>query len=186
MDLSSADVCPRNSTCIECLRNYAQCEWCASWGCYHPQLSSPCGSSRPAYTTDECPSEESFIYFVVVAVALVLLLSCMCLCKLLCNNLRSRALSANYGSTQTTSPRNSSDSQVEKKPLISPPPPPKAPGDGDVEEDARERFLCDICTEREKDIALGCGHMICEVCTRKLSLCPFCKEPIKSAHRVYL
>eukprot|EP01110_Echinostelium_bisporum_P002253 TRINITY_DN1543_c0_g2_i1.p1 TRINITY_DN1543_c0_g2~~TRINITY_DN1543_c0_g2_i1.p1 ORF type:complete len:206 (-),score=18.16 TRINITY_DN1543_c0_g2_i1:175-792(-) len=50
----------------------------------------------------------------------------------------------------------------------------------------KEKFLCPICDENEKNVALGCGHMLCESCTRKVKLCPFCKTEITYAQRIFL
>lgn len=52
-------------------------------------------------------------------------------------------------------------------------------------EDARELLLCGICKENAKSISLGCGHLMCDACTRKIKTCPFCKREITSVHRIY-
>jgi len=81
---------------------------------------------------------------------------------------------------------NSAAEIVEKKSFISPPQNDQVIVTTEPLNEAFARLLCDICSEKQKDIALGCGHMLCEDCIRKLSFCPFCKAPIKSAQRVYL
>jgi E3 ubiquitin-protein ligase RGLG len=46
-------------------------------------------------------------------------------------------------------------------------------------------LTCAICSENNKNIALGCGHLLCEQCVRKVKSCPFCKRDITSLRRIY-
>ncbi|KAG9129331.1 hypothetical protein Leryth_016625 [Lithospermum erythrorhizon] len=44
---------------------------------------------------------------------------------------------------------------------------------------------CPICLTNPKDMAFGCGHLTCKDCGATLSLCPLCREPIKTRIRLY-
>ncbi|KAL5731285.1 RING-type E3 ubiquitin transferase [Ranunculus cassubicifolius] len=44
---------------------------------------------------------------------------------------------------------------------------------------------CPICLTNTKDLAFGCGHLICRQCDRNLSLCPICRATITSRLRLY-
>jgi Zinc finger, C3HC4 type (RING finger) len=67
--------------------------------------------------------------------------------------------------------------------------------DGDAEPTDDKDKQCIVCWENKKNIVfLQCGHMCaCVMCARKIvadmktgrGLCPFCREPIEQAKRVY-
>ncbi|CAH9092177.1 unnamed protein product [Cuscuta epithymum] len=45
--------------------------------------------------------------------------------------------------------------------------------------------VCPICLTNQKDMAFGCGHLTCRECGASISLCPMCREPIKTRIRLY-
>lgn len=42
-------------------------------------------------------------------------------------------------------------------------------------------WQCKICEENRKNRALGCGHVFCDKCTSRLTLCPNCKLRIDTS-----
>ncbi|RID62676.1 hypothetical protein BRARA_E01733 [Brassica rapa] len=44
---------------------------------------------------------------------------------------------------------------------------------------------CPICLTNRKDVAFGCGHMICRDCGSRISNCPICRVLITSRLRLY-
>jgi len=50
-----------------------------------------------------------------------------------------------------------------------------------------DKSLCNICYEKEKNIAFNCGHIIsCEKCSRQINKCPLCRTHIVTRLRIYL
>ena len=48
---------------------------------------------------------------------------------------------------------------------------------------------CDVCCQREKDTALGCGHCLCSVCSiraLRAGRCPFCRKDVEESIKLYL
>lgn len=45
--------------------------------------------------------------------------------------------------------------------------------------------VCPICLTNPKDMAFGCGHLTCKECGVTMTLCPLCREPIKTRIRLY-
>ncbi|XP_059298482.1 E3 ubiquitin-protein ligase RGLG3 [Lycium ferocissimum] len=45
--------------------------------------------------------------------------------------------------------------------------------------------VCPICLTNPKDMAFGCGHLTCKECGVTLTLCPICREPIRTRIRLY-
>ncbi|KAK1392011.1 RING-type E3 ubiquitin transferase [Heracleum sosnowskyi] len=45
--------------------------------------------------------------------------------------------------------------------------------------------VCPICLTNPKDMAFGCGHLTCKECGVTLSLCPLCREPIRTRLRLF-
>jgi len=188
------DLCRNYTACGKCVA--VNCVWCSDGGCFDTSDSwPPCDSSNLIYASSKCPIQDPTIYFVIIALGLAGSLFCMCLCRHYSMRSHREAqrstntdyMSTNVTPTQSILPSHSATIEVsEKKSVI--PPPQKDPVIIFTEplNEAFARLLCDICSEKQKDIALGCGHMLCEDCIRKLSFCPFCKAPIKSAQRVYL
>ena len=65
-------------------------------------------------------------------------------------------------------------------------------GSGTPQPDEDET-LCVLCLDAPKDhIIIPCGHQcVCEACAEKLKearspLCPFCRAPINSTHKVFV
>lgn len=60
---------------------------------------------------------------------------------------------------------------------------------GDGEAGDEPAGVCPVCTDETANMALLCGHLFCEGCTRKLRLlhrtCPDCREPITGTLRIY-
>ncbi|KAG9439308.1 hypothetical protein H6P81_019473 [Aristolochia fimbriata] len=54
----------------------------------------------------------------------------------------------------------------------------ESPGNGSSQ-------VCAICWSKPKDMAFGCGHMMCRVCGNLLSTCPICRKPITNRLRLY-
>lgn len=54
----------------------------------------------------------------------------------------------------------------------------------------QERVTCGICMDKTLNSALGCGHMLCDVCLGNIldvdRKCPYCRDPINRAALVYL
>lgn len=49
-----------------------------------------------------------------------------------------------------------------------------------------ERLLCPVCLDREKNLAFGCGHRVCDVCAEQLlHECPTCRSPITVRTRLF-
>ena len=46
--------------------------------------------------------------------------------------------------------------------------------------------ICDICIEKPKQIAFRCGHVMCEECSPKLTICPTCRVPITDRIKLYM
>jgi hypothetical protein len=50
----------------------------------------------------------------------------------------------------------------------------------------RNARLCSICVDAEKNITLvPCGHQLCNGCSTKMEMCPFCNQVIGGRVRVY-
>jgi hypothetical protein len=47
-----------------------------------------------------------------------------------------------------------------------------------------QRLVCAVCLEREKDCALGCGHVFCRQCAWRLTICALCRAGV--AVRIHL
>lgn len=47
-----------------------------------------------------------------------------------------------------------------------------------------QRLVCAVCLEREKDCALGCGHVFCGQCAWRLTSCALCRAGV--AVRIHL
>lgn len=45
--------------------------------------------------------------------------------------------------------------------------------------------VCPICLTNAKNMAFGCGHLTCRECGASISICPLCREPIKTRIRLY-
>ena len=46
---------------------------------------------------------------------------------------------------------------------------------------------CKICFEEYIErIAFGCGHVVCEVCSKEMFECPFCREKILKKIKLFL
>jgi len=200
LSVASLD-CTKNgtiTTCSECVEQSFSCVWCPSQGgCY--ASTSYCDGS--IYNSDQCPSSDTMMYALLIGALLIVLITAMCICKRLCRSVRSNYSPVPVDATQQNTTTNQASAPPprvviatfedtntsEKKPLLSipvkedPPRPPDYRKSKDL-----ERLLCDICSENQKDVVLGCGHILCEPCLRKLNLCPYCKDPIKTAQRVYL
>jgi hypothetical protein len=63
-----------------------------------------------------------------------------------------------------------------------PAPAPSAPPDDDL----ADLVMCQICMERQKNVALGCAHTFCSVCVGKLSTCPNCRVAISAVIPILL
>ncbi|KAJ7982104.1 E3 ubiquitin-protein ligase RGLG2-like [Quillaja saponaria] len=50
---------------------------------------------------------------------------------------------------------------------------------------SRSFSVCMICLTNEKDLAFGCGHMICRECGSRLSNCPLCRKQITCRLRLF-
>ncbi|KAL8268346.1 hypothetical protein R6Q59_002144 [Mikania micrantha] len=82
--------------------------------------------------------------------------------------------------------------QVTRKPKrIVPRPPPGStarhhgPANSPTPAQDDENKTCPICLTNEKDLAFGCGHMVCRDCGSRLSRCHICREEITSRIRLY-
>ncbi|CAH9070325.1 unnamed protein product [Cuscuta europaea] len=62
---------------------------------------------------------------------------------------------------------------------------PHAPSFGPTDPVAAAEQVCPICLTNQKDMAFGCGHLTCRECGTSISLCPMCREPIKTRIRLY-
>jgi len=69
-------------------------------------------------------------------------------------------------------------------PAISAPPPPCAPA---TQAQAPGEKVCCICKDREKTHApYPCFHMcMCEDCANLVELCPLCRGPVATVHRIF-
>lgn len=47
-------------------------------------------------------------------------------------------------------------------------------------------WQCTICLDKRKDTALGCGHVFCEDCAKRMNKCPNCKVVSKQRNKIYL
>ncbi|KAF5480567.1 hypothetical protein F2P56_001306 [Juglans regia] len=54
-----------------------------------------------------------------------------------------------------------------------------------VEATAQVELVCPICLTNPKDMAFGCGHLMCKDCSANLTSCPICREPITTRLRLY-
>jgi hypothetical protein len=70
---------------------------------------------------------------------------------------------------------------VPKAPSAPAVPAPKAPHPS-----TDDIFECPICNDGKKNTALGCGHVLCNVCAAQLNICPNCRVPITQRTRIYL
>mmetsp|Transcript_69861 Transcript_69861/g.158517 ORF Transcript_69861/g.158517 Transcript_69861/m.158517 type:complete len:309 (-) Transcript_69861:186-1112(-) len=48
-----------------------------------------------------------------------------------------------------------------------------------------EHSLCQVCMDRSKCMAFGCGHQSCQVCAVNLKTCPECRTSITTRIRLY-
>lgn len=48
-----------------------------------------------------------------------------------------------------------------------------------------EERCCPVCMDRRKDLAFGCGHLVCHECSAALDRCPVCRQPVASRIRLY-
>nr|GMC96552.1 E3 ubiquitin-protein ligase RGLG3 [Ipomoea batatas]GMD02454.1 E3 ubiquitin-protein ligase RGLG3 [Ipomoea batatas] len=62
---------------------------------------------------------------------------------------------------------------------------PHATSFGPADPVAAAEQVCPICLTNPKDMAFGCGHMTCRECGASISLCPLCREPVKTRIRLY-
>ncbi|VFQ63548.1 unnamed protein product [Cuscuta campestris] len=62
---------------------------------------------------------------------------------------------------------------------------PRAPSSEPADPVAAAEQVCPICLTNPKDMAFGCGHLTCRECGASISLCPLCREPIKTRIRLY-
>lgn len=62
---------------------------------------------------------------------------------------------------------------------------PRAPSSESADPVAAAEQVCPICLTNPKDMAFGCGHLTCRECGTSISLCPLCREPIKTRIRLY-
>lgn len=46
--------------------------------------------------------------------------------------------------------------------------------------------ICDICMEAPKRVAFRCGHIMCEDCSPKLTVCPTCRVPVTDRIKLYM
>jgi len=177
-------------SCEICAGTY-NCAWCTSTnGCIETLYSQGCSS--PVTNEASCP-EDPTVYFVIIAVGLAGSLCCMCICRRYSMRAYEREENQRVAQTgymsiatqSTPNPPSAHNNVIIQNNIPRPPTiatsPPSLPAN-----DADSRLLCDICSEKQKDIALGCGHLLCEDCMRKVALCPFCKTVVKSAQRIYL
>ena len=51
--------------------------------------------------------------------------------------------------------------------------------------EAEERRMCVICMERTVNLALGCGHQLCQSCSEQMEECPACRKRIESRIKLY-
>ena len=54
-----------------------------------------------------------------------------------------------------------------------------------LEDDLETARMCQICIERPKDCALGCGHFMCSSCAGRVSICPECRARVTARNRVF-
>lgn len=45
---------------------------------------------------------------------------------------------------------------------------------------------CSVCLDKPRDMAFGCGHIVCTTCGPKLTLCPICRTPISSRIKLFV
>lgn len=55
-----------------------------------------------------------------------------------------------------------------------------------ADERLAESYLCCICQDVRKDMALNCGHILCRHCAANVTNCPECRSTITTRKRVYL
>jgi E3 ubiquitin-protein ligase RGLG len=48
-----------------------------------------------------------------------------------------------------------------------------------------EVLQCPVCMAAQKNIALGCGHMLCEACALQVTECPHCRDPVAIRLKLY-
>jgi hypothetical protein len=55
-------------------------------------------------------------------------------------------------------------------------------------EEQLERLTCAICMDNDKNIALQCGHCLCNNCWTSLptKVCPECRAPITNSNKIYI
>ena len=44
---------------------------------------------------------------------------------------------------------------------------------------------CQICMERDKNVAFLCGHGACGICSERLQICHVCREAIQNRITLY-
>ena len=49
-----------------------------------------------------------------------------------------------------------------------------------------EPLTCPICWSEQKEVAFGCGHMLCEGCSLLVADCPICRKDVSLRLRVYV
>ncbi len=45
---------------------------------------------------------------------------------------------------------------------------------------------CKICMDKQIDVTLGCGHVLCTGCSDKVTQCPYCKEKVKTRIKIFI
>lgn len=53
------------------------------------------------------------------------------------------------------------------------------------QQQADDRFQCRVCLSASVSMAFGCGHQACEGCSRQLSVCHLCRQPLECRIRLY-
>lgn len=47
-------------------------------------------------------------------------------------------------------------------------------------------MVCSLCYQREIEVALGCGHVMCRQCSARITSCPSCRSIIHSRTKLFL
>lgn len=54
-----------------------------------------------------------------------------------------------------------------------------------VEHQTPMEQVCPICLTNPKDMAFGCGHLVCKDCAMSISTCHMCRKPVTTRIRLY-